>query len=208
MILQLFKNRLVVIGFLWGLSILIILLLVRFNDSSQKEIERLENNNKALVSEKDSLKTEGIVYRLKIQEITLYKDSVLSELDSVSKELKISKKKIRQMMRLSHTAKKTDTITLNDTIFKDPDFRIDTTVGDKWYKLDLTMAYPDSVFITPEFKSKKSIIFSTRRETIKPPSKIFFIRWFQKRHTVLEWKIVEESPYITEDNNKFIEIIK
>lgn len=179
-----------------------------FYNSSQEEIERLEGNNKALILEKDSLQHQGIVYKLKIQEVTLYKDSVLKELDSISQELKINKKKIKQLMRLSHTAKKTDTIVFNDTIFRDPDFKIDTTIGDKWYNLHLSMSYPDSVFITPEFKSKKSIIFSTKRVTIKPPSKIFFIRWFQKKHTILEWNIIEESPYVTEGNNKFIEIIK
>lgn len=48
----------------------------------------------------------------------------------------------------------------------------------------------------------------SKKETIDPPKKFFLCRWFQKKQTILEVKIVEKSPYIEQKESRFIEIIK
>jgi hypothetical protein len=101
-----------------------------------------------------------------------------------------------------------DTLILPDTIFKEPSFSVDTTIGDAWYKVSLALKYPSSIAVNPEFKSEKHIIVSTKRETINPPKKFFLLRWFQKKHDVLQVDIEEKNPYIQNTYSKYIEVIK
>jgi hypothetical protein len=56
--------------------------------------------------------------------------------------------------------------------------------------------------------SKKHIAVSTRRETVNPPKKFFLLRWFQKRHTVLNVDVIEKNPYVEGQTSKYVEIIK
>ena len=81
-------------------------------------------------------------------------------------------------------------------------------LNDKWYSLRLKIAHPDTVIITPEFKSQRFAYITARKEIKGKPSKWFFIRWFQKRHTVITVDVHEENPYIDIKQQKFVEIIK
>ncbi|MCR5139019.1 MAG: hypothetical protein K6B45_02505 [Bacteroidaceae bacterium] len=101
-----------------------------------------------------------------------------------------------------------DAIVLKDTIFKEPDFRLDTLIKDNWYSLELGFRYPSTIAVQPDFISEKHIVVSTKRETVDPPSKVFFIRWFQKKHTVLNVDVVEKNPYTKNGVSRYIEIIK
>jgi hypothetical protein len=42
----------------------------------------------------------------------------------------------------------TDTVTVHDTIFRDADFSMDTTLGDKWYSNKLHLKYPNIITST------------------------------------------------------------
>ena len=53
---------------------------------------------------------------------------------------------------------KVDTITLVDTIFT-PTVDLDTTIGDKWYSLNLKLKYPSSIIVSPTFTSEKNGIY-------------------------------------------------
>lgn len=165
-------------------------------------------NYKALEYSSDSITTHSRVLQLSIEELEYSRDSITNELLETFKELGIKNKKIKSLSYVKSDAVKVDTLVFRDTIFV-KDTHIDTLLTDnKWYSTRLELDYPSKIVVTPSFTSEKHIVVSSKRETIKPPSPIFFIRWFQKKHTVLEVNIVEKNPYINEEENKFIEIIK
>lgn len=165
-------------------------------------------NEKAALAEKDSLKNQSIVYQYTIEQLNFSNDSILDKLKQARDGLKIRDKKIKELAYLATTAKTTDTLILRDTIFRDKEFVLDTTIGDEWYKCELGLKYPNVISLSPEFKSEKEIVVSTKRETIYPPKKCWLGRLFQKKHTVIEVNIVEESPYVETTESKFIQIIK
>ena len=103
---------------------------------------------------------------------------------------------------------KKDTIKLIDTIFKEPDFVLDTLVGDKWISTNLHMAYPNTVALEPKVVSEKTVVMYVNKETVEPPKKFFLCRWFQKKHTVVKAVVKENNPYVTNQENVFFEIIK
>jgi hypothetical protein len=62
--------------------------------------------------------------------------------------------------------------------------------------------------VNPEITSEKLIYYTIEKETIEAPKKCWLARLFQKKHRVLKVQVKELNPYITEDKNRFIEIIK
>jgi hypothetical protein len=109
---------------------------------------------------------------------------------------------------VSSSFTRTDTVTLRDTLFRDPSIAIDTLIGDKWYNVRLGLKYPSMVAVKPYFKSEKHIIVSSKKETVNPPKKFFLFRWFQRKHYVLHIDVVEKNPYVDRESTRYVEIIK
>lgn len=194
-----------------GLAIAIgFAVLLQSNRSLKYDLSVAVNNEKAALAEADSLKDQSLMYQYTIDQLVYNQDSIVAKLNNVRKELKIKDRKVQELAYLLTSSKATDTIYVNqvDTIFKEPGFKLDTTIGDKWYKCDVGLQYPNVVTVSPEFVSEKSIVVSTRRETIRPPKKCWLSRLGQRKHTVVEVNVVEESPYIETKESKFIKIIK
>lgn len=169
------------------------------------ELYRIEANNyKAEIADNEK---RIIQYKLTIDQFKYSKDSVDIKLDSVLKQLKIKDNKIRQLQYSLSIVQKKDTVVFTDTIFVDNFTRLDTTLMDKYYSLDLSLIYPSSIIVNPMFTLENAIIFSDKKETIKPP-KWWLLRLFQKKHIVCEITVVEFNPYVTNKRKKFIEIIK
>lgn len=202
------KALLVTIGVL--ILILVPTILYIQNQRLKEELSYTTINMNAYDVENSHLKDRILVYQFNIDQLNYLKDSILVEMNNVRKELKIKDDNIKRLEYIASTASRTDTIYIRetDTIFREPDFHIDTIKQDEWYSLHLEMSYPNKVTVTPSFKSEKYIITHSRRETIKPPKKCAIGRWFQKKHNVLEVEIVEKNPYIVNDKQKFVEIIK
>lgn len=165
-------------------------------------------NIKAYDSVLSDADNRNTALELTVNQLKNFKDSILIELNNTRKELKIKDSKLRALQYVSSGFSRTDTIVLKDTIFRTPDFKLDTVLQDQWYKLTLGLKYPSQISASPEFKSEKHIIVSTKRETVNPPKKFFLFRWFQKKHTVLQVDVVEKSPYVQDEKNRYIEIIK
>lgn len=164
-------------------------------------------NIKAYDAELSGLKDDTRVYKLTIEQLSYFNDSITKKMNEVRKELGIKDSKIKQMQyKLSHI-EKTDSLTLPDTIFVNS-FKLDTIMGDEWTNNHIIMSYPNKIKITPRFKLESFLFVSAKKETIKPPKKFFLFRWFQKRHTVLNITVKENNPYVETDRQKFIEIIK
>lgn len=201
-----------------SLKIIIVVLLCIFSISTYVSCERnksLKNslslaisNEKAFVSENDSLRNQNKVFKFTIDKLNYYNDSILQKMNDVRKELRVKDKNLVSLQYISSIASKKDTIVFTDTIFKDKEFKVDTIVSDKWYNLKLELKYPNLIYAEPTFNSEKYIIVTKKKETINPPKKFFLFRWFQKKHYVLEVIVKDKNPYVKETNNKFIEIIK
>lgn len=166
------------------------------------------SNNKAFESENSSLNGYNRMFKLTIDQLEYYNDSITMEMNKIRKELKIKDKNLEHLQYLLSTTGKIDTIIFKDTIFSKLLPPTDTLIGDKWYKLNIRMEFPNTIIVHPEFTSEKYIVTHSRKETINPPKKFFLFRWFQKKHRVVEVVVIENSPYVSDKQQKFIEIIK
>lgn len=173
----------------------------------KEELSISTSNVKAYVSENSSLKNQAEVFKLTVDQLNYYNDSILEEMNRIRKELNIKDKDLQALQYLKTTTTKTDTFFITDTLFRDI-LNIDTTMSDEWYKIKLGLRFPNKIIVTPTFISEKYLITSSKRETINPPKKFFLFRWFQKKHTIVTIDIYEKSPYITNEKQRFIEIIK
>lgn len=174
----------------------------------QEESIRMTDNMKAYENEKNNLIEESKLYKFTIDELLQSNDSINKKLLATAEKLKIKEKNIQGLQYHSSVITKTDTVVMNDTIFRDKYVNVDTVLGDKWYSIKLGLKYPSTVIAAPKFVSEKYIIVNKTREYNKPPSKIFFIRWFQRKHNVLKIDVKEENPYIINGEQRFIEIVK
>ena len=121
---------------------------------------------------------------------------------------KIKDKNIKSLQSVKSEFTRVDTIELRDTLFKEPTLAIDTMIGDEWYNVQLGLRYPSTIALKPYFKSEKHIIVSTKKETVNPPKKFFLLRWFQKKHLVINVDVVEKNPYVDGESSKYVEIVK
>ena len=147
-------------------------------------------------------------FKLTIDQLQYFNDSILKELNETRESLKIKDSKLKSLQYLSSTFIKYDTLIIKDTLFKDPQIQVDTILSDEWYSIRIGLKYPSTVTVNPMFRSVKHIVVSSRRETVNPPKKFFLFRWFQKKHTVLNIDVIEKNPYMKEQNSRYIEIIK
>lgn len=162
-------------------------------------------NNKAYEAE---LNNETRMFKLTIDELNNSKDSIVIKLNELREELGIKDKRIKQLQYKNTTVIKHDTLFLRDTIFSKPTFQLDTIVGDKWVQTKLHLKYPNIIGVTPKVELENYTFIKTKRETIKPRKKFFLLRWFQKKHTVIEIEVKEMNPYVINNSQRFIEIIK
>jgi len=147
-------------------------------------------------------------FKLTIDQLESSKDSIFQKLDEVRKELKVKDSKLKSLQYVSSSFARNDTIVLRDTLFKDSQVNVDTTLSDGWYSVRVGLRYPSTVAVKPEFKSEKYIVVSTKRETVNPPKKFFLWRWLQKKQTVLNIDVVEKNPYVQNQTNRYVEIVR
>ena len=167
-----------------------------------------EANVKAYSKELSTSKERNTALHLTVDQLKYFSDSILGALDETRKELRIKDKNLKALQSVSSGFTKRDTITLRDTLFRDPSVVIDTVIGDKWYNVRLGLKYPSMVAVKPYFKSEKHIIVSSKKETVDPPKKFFLLRWFQRKHIVLHIDVVEKNPYVENESSKYVEILK
>lgn len=168
-----------------------------------KELQNVE----AYRASNSGLEREIRQYQMSMDDLRGSKDSLDIKLVEAVDGLKVKDKYIEYLQYQSTVAHKTDTVNLRDTIFVQ-NISIDTILSDNWYRLELGLRYPSSIIVSPTFNSEKTIVVNSKKVYNKTPSKIFFIRWFQKKHNVVEVNVEEKSPYIINKNQKFIKVIK
>lgn len=188
------------------LSVLVLVFYTTSHNMEKKYSVAMENI-KAYDSQLASSKDHISAYKLTINQLSYFQDSILKEMDNIRKELKVKDKNLQSITYISSQATKTDTINLVDTVFV-KDLKLDTLLKDDWYSMKLSLSYPSTIVTEPSFRSDKYIVVSEKKETLNPPKKFFLFRLFQKKHKILHIEVVEKNPYISEGNGKFVEIVK
>lgn len=200
------KNKVLIIAFcLFLISLITCLFFINRSISLNKQLEVATANEKAFAHQLDKTKGENYVFQLRIDQLELFNDSIASKLKKIQKDNNIKDSKIQEFQYMLADYKKSDTIVLTDTIFKDADFALDTTIGDRWMNTELSLKYPNQICVSPNVRSEKEVVIYTKRETIDPPKKFFLCRWFQKKHTVVKVIVNEENPYIQNEESIFIQ---
>lgn len=165
-------------------------------------------NIKAYDAQLSGLKDNNRVFKLTIDQLNYSNDSIINRMKEVQKELGIKDKRLQQLQYEASHAQRTDTITLKDTLFRDPQLRLDTIVGDKWFKTNLHLEFPSTIALKPEIELERYTFINGKRETVNPPKKFFLFRWFQKKHTVVEVNVREMNPYVKNKTQRFIQIVE
>ena len=188
-------------------GILGVLFFVNRSNNYEEKYDNAVQNNKAYVLQLDKEKAQSNVFKLTVDQLSYYNDSIVTTLNNMRKELNIKDKQLKQLSYIETELKKKDTVFLKDTIFKDINFNMDTVIGDGWISTKLSMSYPNLISSETSVTSQKSIATFTNKETVEPPKKFFLCRWFQKKHTVLKVVVKENNPHVVNQENVFIEII-
>lgn len=190
-------------------SAIIIVVLLNQRSKTEKKWKDAVENAKAYSELFSNSENKNRAFKLTIDQLKNSSDSIFQELNEARKELKIKDSKLKSLQYVSSSFSKVDTITLKgDTVFKDPQLSIDTLLSDKWYSVKVGLKYPSTVTIEPKFLSIKYIVVSAKKETINPPKRFFLFRWFQKKQIRLNVDVVEKNPYVQNQDNRFVEIVK
>ena len=196
-------NTIIIIALLVGV---IILQSIRLN-KQKNEYNVAIQNNKAYASQIDELSNEKKAFLLTIDQLCYMNDKSINELDSMRKELKIKDKQIMEMSKIREKIHITNTFNVTDTIFKEPNFTLDTCLGDKWYTNCLHLEYPNQISSELDINTDLNCFIHTKRETINPPCKTWIGRLFQRKHTVINVNVVENNPHSNVKEVKFVKIL-
>ena len=178
-------------------------------NSLEKKWKDAVENAKSYEQQFSTAESKNRAFKLTVDQLKNSNDSIFAELNAVRKELKIKDSKLRSLQYVGSDFSRTDTIRIEgDTIFRDSKIDIDTLLADEWYSVKVGLKYPSTVVVQPKFKSEKYIVVSARRETVNPPKRFFLLRWLQRKHTVLNIDVVEKNPYVQNQDNRYVEVIK
>lgn len=201
------KKLIIEILILIALTVTLTILYIS-NRKLKADLVEQQSNVEALLTASTQRDEENRMLRLNINQLKNCNDSISNKLLSTIKKLKIKEKDLAQLSYRLSTLKKSDTIHVRDTIFKDPNLNIDTTFGDEWVIYELGLKYPNEISINPTIKLENSIIVKETKVTVGPRKKFFLARWFQKKKKVMEVIVVENNPYVVDSVSRFIDIIK
>lgn len=181
--------------------------LYKKNVTLNRELAKSNSNVNAYELFNSELKDSVLVLNYTINALNNSVDSINQKMNAVRKELRVKDKELESISRLVMTSSKKDTVMLRDTVFI-KGMKIDTTLTDKnWYSLALSLEYPNKIAVHPEFNSDTYIIVSSSKRIVGKPKKCLIGRMFQKRHIVVEGRVVEKNPYIKVDEQRFIKIV-
>lgn len=183
--------------------------LVKSKLSTDKKWKEAVENAKAYSELFSNSENKNRAFKLTIDQLKNSNDSIFKQLNEARKELKVKDSKLKSLQYVSSSFSKVDTITLKgDTIFKDSHIDIDTLLSDEWYSVKVGLKYPSTVTVEPTFMSIKYIVVSAKKETVNPPKRFFLFRWFQKKQIRLNVDVVEKNPYVQNQDNRFVEIVR
>lgn len=181
--------------------------LYKKNITLNRELAKSNSNVNAYELFNSELKDSVLILNYTIDALNNSVDSINQKMNTVRKELRVKDNELESISRLVMTSSKKDTVVLRDTIFI-KGMNIDTTLTDNsWYNLALSLEYPNKITVHPEFNSDTYIVISSSKRIVGKPKGCWIGRLFQKRHVVVEGRIVEKNPYINVNEQRFIKIV-
>lgn len=196
---------LIIVAIIAGLGTTVVVMNNRI-DKLNTEVAEATTNIKAYELENLALKDNTIEFQYTIEQLNHSKDSLNQKINKLRKDLKIKDKDIQKLQYVLSENQKKDSIIVHDTLFIEK-VKIDTTLSDDWSKLHLQLEFPNKVVTEYSFKNESLVTTYLKKETIKPPHKCIFVRWFQKKHKMIYVEINEQNPYCEIKEQKFINII-
>lgn len=192
-----------------GLALLIaaITYIKKYN-AAKEELNNAQNNGIAYQAQLEEANGKIVEFQFSMEQMRYFNDSISKKMTEAVDKIKVKDKKITQLQYLLSQYEKKDTIKVHDTIFREKDFVLDTTIGDKWVSNRLHLEYPSTIELNTKATSEKVLVFHTTKETVDPPKKFFICRWFQKKKTVVTVDIVENNPYLTSTQSRFVHVIE
>ena len=196
---------LIIVAIIAGLGTTVVVMNNRI-DKLNTEVAEATTNIKAYELENLALKDNTIEFQYTIEQLNHSKDSLNQKINKLRKDLKIKDKDIQKLQYVLSENQKKDSIIIHDTLFIEK-VKIDTTLSDDWSKLHLQLEFPNKVVTEYSFKNESLVTTYLKKETIKPPHKCIFVRWFQKKHKMIYVEVNEQNPYCEIKEQKFINII-
>ena len=196
---------LIIVAIIVGLGTTVVVMNNRI-DKLNTEVAEATTNIKACELENSALKDNTIEFQYTIEQLNHSKDSLNQKINKLRKDLKIKDKDIQKLQYVLSENQKKDSIIVHDTLFTEK-VKIDTTLSDDWSKLHLQLEFPNKVVTEYSFKNESLVTTYLKKETIKPPHKCIFVRWFQKKHKMIYVEVNEQNPYCEIKEQKFINII-
>ena len=196
---------LIIVAIIVGLGTTVVVMNNRI-DKLNTEVAEATTNIKAYELENLALKDNTIEFQYTIEQLNHSKDSLNQKINKLRKDLKIKDKDIQKLQYILSENQKKDSIIVHDTLFTEK-VKIDTTLSDDWSKLHLQLEFPNKIVTEYSFKNESLVTTYLKKETIKPPHKCIFVRWFQKKHKMIYVEINEQNPYCEIKEQKFINII-
>ena len=196
---------LIIVAIIVGLGTTVVVMNNRI-DKLNTEVAEATTNIKAYELENLALKDNTIEFQYTIEQLNHSKDSLNQKINKLRKDLKIKDKDIQKLQYVLSENQKKDSIIVHDTLFIEK-VKIDTTLSHDWSKLHLQLEFPNKVVTEYSFKNESLVTTYLKKETIKPPHKCIFVRWFQKKHKMIYVEVNEQNPYCEIKEQKFINII-
>ena len=187
-----------------GVLIISVIGMAKHISNLNKEIGVYDNNFKSLNLELDRYEKHVIAYKFNVDQLNYINDSIITELNNTRKQLKIKDKELKQLQNIKTEVHIKDSVFIRDTIFKESLVRLDTLLGNEWYKTKLTLEYPNKIGLDMTYKSDISVIASTQKEIIGTPKKCWLGRLFQKKQNVIRVDIKDNNPYSEIKSKKFV----
>ena len=185
-----------------ALVVLVFILGFKINSLSDS-VEVYDNNFKALNLEYSEIKKSAIAYKFDIEQLEYINDSIINELNTARKELKIKDREIKQMQYIKTEISTRDSVFIKDTIFRDDFVRLDTVITDKWHTVAISLQQSKLV-IDAKYRSELNVFASSSKEIVGTPKKCFIGRWFQKKHNVIRVDVKDNNPYSEIKSKKFV----
>ena len=196
---------LIIVAIIVGLGTTVVVMNNRI-DKLNTEVAEATTNIKAYELENLALKDNTIEFQYTIEQLNHSKDSLNQKINKLRKDLKIKDNDIQKLQYVLSENQKKDSIIVHDTLFIEK-VKIDTTLSDDWSKLHLQLEFPNKIVTEYSFKNESLVTTYLKKETIKPPHKCIFVRWFQKKHKMIYVEVNEQNPYCEIKEQKFINII-
>ena len=171
------------------------------------QLEVAVNNNLAYESENAALNGRLVAFQMTTDQLAITRDSLTMKLNNMRKQLKIKDKELQAMQLLISENHKIDSIFVHDTIFNKGAV-LDTTIKDDWSRLQLHAEYPNAIITDYSFVNSTAIFAKTSRVILEEPKKCWIGRLFQKKYTVCEIEVIQENPYCTNKEQRFVKIIE